>query len=97
MTQYISKPPTVDAHQFLGTIESAQLISGWLSSYGCTVGLDPLQNQLIVQTQSYVSGNPIMILSEGMWLIRRVTGEIEKMTNEVFVSQYDPLPDPEQA
>jgi hypothetical protein len=78
------KPVVIEAMQFDGTPECAEVICAWANRHGATVWIAEREPKLTVQT---LEGN--MTASLGDWIICGVKGEFYPCKPEIFEATYE--------
>lgn len=95
--KFYERPPTVDAQQFLGTVESSDEINAWLSNYGAMVLYDQPRQRLVVQT---ASGSYLPSVEATDWVLLSPGLSLSVMKDSDFQLKYAQLnpsqPEPEE-
>ena len=94
MAKYRKKPVVIEAKQWVGSLQEAHELIGWVNE-----GLDPLANAIAVLGDWGVisirtlEGN--MAAQHGDWIIKGVRGEFYPCKDDIFEATYELVVDDE--
>lgn len=91
MARYRMKPVEIDAHQFDGTVGSANRVLGWIGSNSGDakrVHATKPELGLIIHT---LEGD--MRAEPGDWIIKGVAGEFYPCRDDIFTTTYEAVTD----